>query len=34
MTTAVNWNDPLTEAEIAEVVALVGADPRIGKRPR
>ncbi|TCB97252.1 primary-amine oxidase [Micromonospora zingiberis] len=34
MTSAVHWNDPLTETEIAEVVALVGADPRIGERPR
>ncbi|WP_431895688.1 primary-amine oxidase [Micromonospora haikouensis] len=34
MTTAAHWNDPLTAAEIAEVVALVADDPRIGKRPR
>ncbi|ROO89092.1 primary-amine oxidase [Actinocorallia herbida] len=33
MSTA-HWTDPLTEAEIAEVVALVKADPRIGERPR
>jgi primary-amine oxidase len=29
-----HWTDPLTHAEIAEVVALVRADPRIGERPR
>ncbi|MFE7977834.1 primary-amine oxidase [Streptomyces shenzhenensis] len=29
-----HWTDPLTEAEIAEVVALVRADSRIGERPR
>ncbi|WP_432841757.1 primary-amine oxidase [Dactylosporangium sp. CA-092794] len=33
-TTATHWTDPLTEAEIAEVAALVRADPRIGARPR
>jgi primary-amine oxidase len=30
----IHWTDPLTEAEIAEVVALVRADARIGERPR
>ncbi|BCB83088.1 primary-amine oxidase [Phytohabitans suffuscus] len=34
MTTAAHWTDPLTAPEIAEVVALVRADPRIGDRPR
>jgi primary-amine oxidase len=29
-----HWTDPLTHAEIAEVVALVRANPRIGERPR
>lgn len=29
-----HWTDPLTEAEIAEVVALVRLDSRIGERPR
>ncbi|MFT4082370.1 MAG: primary-amine oxidase [Nocardioides sp.] len=29
-----HWTDPLTLVEIAEVVALVRADPRIGERPR
>ncbi|WP_432537156.1 primary-amine oxidase [Kineococcus arenarius] len=28
------WNDPLTPAEIAEVVALLRSDERIGDRPR
>jgi primary-amine oxidase len=32
--TAVHWSSPLTEAEIAEVIALVRADARIGSRPR
>ena len=29
-----HWSDPLTEAEIAEVIALVRADERIGTAPR
>jgi primary-amine oxidase len=29
-----HWTDPLTETEIAEVIALVRADTRIGERPR
>ena len=29
-----HWTDPLSYDEIAEVVALVRADPRIGERPR
>ncbi|GLY17620.1 amine oxidase [Kineosporia sp. NBRC 101677] len=29
-----HWNDPLTEQEIAGVIALVRADERIGERPR
>ncbi|MBZ5739353.1 primary-amine oxidase [Nocardioides mangrovi] len=34
MSSPTHWSDPLTEAEIAEVVALVRADERIGRRPR
>lgn len=33
-TTTGHWTEPLTEAEIAEVVALVRQDDRIGERPR
>lgn len=33
-TTTAHWSEPLTEDEIAEVVALVRRDERIGRRPR
>ncbi|SHL07111.1 primary-amine oxidase [Pseudonocardia thermophila] len=29
-----HWSDPLTEAELTEVVELIKADPRVGSRPR